>query len=125
MTSKFRGKIGYSLGPREIAPGVIEDVPVEREYYCDMSRIGVNSRIGENILPELDITNQFSIMADAFALDNFSAMRYIEWAGAAWTIKQVEVQRPRLIVRVGGVYNGPKAPVTSPPGNSDGENQSG
>jgi hypothetical protein len=34
-------------------------------------------------------------------------MRYVEWAGVRWDVTDVEVQRPRLILRLGGVYHGP------------------
>ena len=46
-----------------------------------------------------------SIIADPFAYQNFHAMRYIEWMGAKWKITKVNVQSPRLILSVGGVYN--------------------
>ena len=32
-------------------------------------------------------------------------MRYVEFMGAKWKISSVEVQYPRLILTVGGVYN--------------------
>lgn len=32
-------------------------------------------------------------------------MRYIEFMGAKWKITNIEVQYPRLILTVGGVYN--------------------
>ena len=107
MSSKFAGPIGFFSEQVEISPGSFDDVIVERNYYGDVSRPGIRTRMGENILPDLDITNEFNIMANAFAFENFDAMRYIEWRGVRWTIRQVEVQAPRLILRVGGVYNGP------------------
>jgi hypothetical protein len=39
-------------------------------------------------------------------------MRYVEWAGVRWTVQDVEVQRPRLLLRLGEVYNG-KSPGPS------------
>lgn len=107
MASKFRDVVGYSLESAEISPGNFEDVIIERMYRGDVGRTGVRARLGENILPDIDITNEFSILADGYAYENFDAMRYIRWAGTYWTIRQIEVVRPRLILRVGGVYHGP------------------
>lgn len=53
----------------------------------------------------LNVSNEFSIVADPFAYANFHSMRFIEYMGAKWKISNVEVQYPRLILTVGGVYN--------------------
>jgi hypothetical protein len=34
--------------------------------------------------------------------------------GTLWTVSDVEVQSPRLLLRLGGVYNGPRAAPSSP-----------
>lgn len=52
-----------------------------------------------------NVSNEFSIVADPFAYANFHSMRFIEYMGAKWKISNVEVQYPRLILTVGGVYN--------------------
>lgn len=109
MGSKFAGKVGYSIDQHEISPGVIEDAVLERNYKGDVKRVGIKSRIGETILPELDITNEFRIVADAFMYQHFSSIRYIKWMGVCWAVRQVDVQRPRLVLRVGGVYHGATA----------------
>lgn len=119
MASKFYGVVGYAEDNIEVAPGVIDSVIIERKYYGDVDRVGVRARTSEDILPDLDITHEFSIIADAYANENFFAMRYIHWAGAYWTIKQIEVRRPRLILRVGGVYNGPTFTASGDPGDDN------
>lgn len=106
--AKFYGAIGYGT-TIETSPGVWDDIVEERKYYGDVIRdtrqLGEGTNLNDNIL----IGNSFSIMADAYAYENFSAMRYLTWAGSLWTVSDVEVKAPRLIIRVGGVYNGPKA----------------
>jgi hypothetical protein len=34
-------------------------------------------------------------------------MRYVEWMNARWKITSIDVKRPRVILTIGGVYNGP------------------
>ena len=107
---KFFGKVGYCVsqeGSGERA-GIWEDVVTEREYYGDVLS---NSRRydaqTESVLDNLNVNNKFSIVADAYAYEHYFQMKYIEWMGCKWKVTQVEVLRPRLILQVGGVYNGP------------------
>lgn len=106
--AKFYGKFGYGI-PTETAPGVWEDVIVEHEYYGDVLRNTRKSSEGEPINNDLSVGNSISVVADAYANMHFFAIRYVEWAGTLWTVSEVEVQSPRLLLRLGGVYNGPKA----------------
>lgn len=113
---KFYGIVGYcesveETGDRE---GNWVDQCIERKYYGDILR---NTRKWdsnqESINDDLNINNSFSIVADAYAYEHFYAMKYVKWMGAYWKITNVEVQRPRLILTIGGVYNGPKAGTPS------------
>ena len=104
--AKFCGKVGYAFS-REIAPDVYDDEVVEKTYYGDVTKNNRRWEKGTDINDDLNVSNTFSIMADAYAYEHFFAIKYIEWMGARWKVTNVEVQRPRLIFSVGGVYNGP------------------
>jgi hypothetical protein len=110
--ARFFGRVGYG-GTVETDPGVWEDNIVERSYFGDVVRSQRNLREGENLNNDLSVQNSISIVADAFANEHFFDIRYVEWAGALWTVQSVEVQSPRLLLRLGEVYNGPK-PVAAP-----------
>lgn len=112
--AKFHGEIGYGESV-EKAPGVWEDVITEKLYFGDVIRNSRQLREGEGVNNDLSVGNSISIVADAYANEHFFAIRYIRWAGALWTVSNVEVQSPRLVLRLGGVYNGPKAPAPSSP----------
>lgn len=103
--AKFYGEIGYGE-TIETAPGVYEESITEYMYYGDVIRNSRKLREGEPINNDLSVGNSISIVADAYANEHFHAIRYIKWAGALWTVSDVEVQRPRLLFRLGGVYNG-------------------
>jgi hypothetical protein len=109
--AKFHGKIGYAQTV-ETAPGVHEEVITERLYYGDITRTSRALRAGEQVNPVLSLGNSISIVADAFANKHFFAIRYAEWSGERWAVIDVEVQAPRLLLRLGEVYNG--ATVTAP-----------
>jgi hypothetical protein len=55
------------------------------------------------------VGNSISIVGNEYALEHYLSIRYVEWAGELWTVANVEIQRPRLILRLGEVYNGPTA----------------
>lgn len=106
--AKFYGKIGYG-DSSEGTPGVWTDEITERTYYGDVIRNSRSLREGEDLNKDLSVSNSISIVADAYADEHFFAIRYVEWAGTLWTVVEVEVQRPRLLLRLGEVYNGPTA----------------
>jgi hypothetical protein len=109
--AKFHGKIGYAQTV-ETVPGVHEETIMERLYYGDITRTSRALREGEQVNPVLTLGNSISIVADAYANEHFFAIRYVEWAGVRWTVVDVEVQFPRLLLRLGEVYNGltPESP---------------
>jgi hypothetical protein len=106
--ARFFGRVGYGENI-EVSPGVWVDQIVEYAYYGDVVRNTRQLTQGENLNKDLSVGNSISIMADAYANANFFAIRYVEWAGALWTVSDVEVQSPRLLLRLGEVYNGPTA----------------
>lgn len=103
--AKFFGKIGFEHTV-EIEKGIYEPQIIEKSYYGD---IGRNTRRLQNsggVNDNINIANEISILSDPYANENYFAMRYIEFMGAKWKIESVEVQYPRLILTVGGLYNG-------------------
>lgn len=106
--AKFYGEIGYGDSV-ETPPGsgVWVDEITEFAYYGDVIRNTRKLDNGENLNNDLSVSNSISILADQYAIEHFFAIRYIRWAGTLWTVTNVEVQSPRLIVSLGSVYNGP------------------
>lgn len=111
--ARFHGKIGYSDASVEVTAGVWEETLVEYEYTGEVIRNARKLEVGDDIHSDISAENSLSIVADAYANEHIFAMRYVEWAGTRWIVHSVEVQRPRLILRLGGVYHGPVgSPVT-------------
>lgn len=105
--ARFYGLVGYGI-PTEVEPGVYEDTIVTRPYYGDVLRDSSKLDSGAVITSDLSVVNSISIVADPYAYEHFYAIRYVEWSGAAWHVSSVEVRRPRLILRMGALYHGPK-----------------
>ena len=103
--NKFYGKIGYAI-TIETTPGVWVEQIVERSYYGDVIRNIRRLQSSENLNDDINVSNEISIVADAFANQNFHSMRYVEYMGTKWKVSSIEVKYPRLILSIGGVYNG-------------------
>ena len=105
--AKFYGVVGYAETV-ETSPGVWQPEITERDYFGDairnMRRYETASQVNDN----LNIANEISIVADPYAYQNFHSMRYVEFMGTKWKITSAEVQYPRILLTIGGVYNGEK-----------------
>ena len=106
--AKWYGVIGYAETV-ETEPGLWEEKIVERPYYGDITRNTRKLQSSGSVNDNVNISNLLSIIADPYANLNFYAMRYAEFMGSKWKITDVEVQSPRLILTLGGLYNGEQA----------------
>lgn len=103
--AKFYGVIGYST-TKETAPGVWTDDITEREYFGELTRNSRRLQSTDKVNDDINIANEISILVDPFANENFHSMKYVEFMGTKWKITSVEVKYPRLILAIGGKYNG-------------------
>ena len=102
--AKLFTKIGYAPSFEQTAPGVWEEVITVKKYYGEILRNTRRLDSSEKVNSDINISNRISIVADPYARENFHQMRWIEFMGTKWIITEVEVEYPRLILSVGGVY---------------------
>lgn len=102
---KYYGKVGFAY-TEKTDPGIWEEKISERMYYGDVIRNHRRRETTDQLNDNITVNNAISIIADPYADDHFFAIRYISWMGSLWNVTDVEVQRPRLILTIGGVYNG-------------------
>ena len=102
--AKFYGEIGYVI-LKEENPGVWVEQIIAQNYFGDVIRDVRNLQASEHLNDNVNISNQISIVADSLANNNFHAMRYVQYMGSKWKITSVEVQYPRLLLSLGGLYN--------------------
>ena len=103
--AKWHGNIGY-VETVEVQPGIWEEQVIERQYYGDVTRNTRSLQQSDGVNDNVNISNNISIIADPYANENFHNMRYAQFMGTNWNITNIEVQYPRLILTIGGVYNG-------------------
>lgn len=100
---KWFGRIGYAE-QLETTPGVWEEKIVERDYYGDVVRNYRKLESSGEVNDNINVSMEISIVADPYAIQNFHAMRYVEFMGSLWKVSSVEVNYPRLILSIGGLY---------------------
>lgn len=103
--AKYAGSVGYAIQV-ETKPGVWTKVITPKKMRGDVLRSFSLADIGDKVNDDLSMQNRISLIASPFAYENYSRMVYLTYLGTKWKIISVEVQRPRLIVTLGGVYNG-------------------
>lgn len=103
--ARFYGKVGYAV-PTNPVPGVWSDEITERAYYGDVLNDVRSLSASEKVNDDVRMQTRISIVADKYALGNYLQIKYVEWAGSLWTVTSVDAERPRLVLSLGGVYDG-------------------
>lgn len=104
--ARFFGKVGYGQDVNK-GNGVWDTEITEKNYYGDVVRDYRRQQDVERVNNDLSTTTSISIVSDTYANEHFSAIRYVEWAGTLWIVTTVNQEHPRLILQLGGKYNGP------------------
>ena len=110
--ARFYGIVAYgeTVENKNDLSSIYPDVWVEqittRHYYGDVIRNTSRWQQAGQVNDNLNVNNRISIVADAYAYEHFSNIRYVEWCGQKWKVTEVEVSTPRLLLTIGGVYNG-------------------
>lgn len=115
--SKFYGLVGYAttvekleeLDGELVGTGIWETKIVERGYSCEEIKSINKWFTGTGTNDNFDVSNQVSILADPYAYENCRYIRYLKYMGECWKVNAIEPQRPRLILTIGGIWNGEQA----------------
>ena len=103
--NRWYGKVGY-VDTVEVEPGIWDEQETIREYYGEWVRKSSKFVISGDTNDDRDVSAELSIMADSYADLHFHSIRYVEFGGVKWKVNTVEPRRRRLILSLGGVYNG-------------------
>lgn len=103
--ARFYGNIGFGL-TEETEPGVWTPKIISRPYYGDILRKFNKWNQSENPNDDLALNNEISIVADQFAYENASCVKWVEMYGTKWKVTSIEIDHPRMKLTFGGVWNG-------------------
>lgn len=104
INGKWYGVIGYA-NTEETEPGIWEETIIEKQYYGDLDNNRYRRQNNDYKNDDIVLYSDISIIADPFAIENYSKIVYVEINNQKWKVTSVEPKYPRLVLTVGGVYN--------------------
>lgn len=106
---RYYGKVGFLKDEieSETRPSRFEPEMEERYYSGNLLKNYASQQNAEKLVDDVTISDDLSIIADPYALNHFSSIKYVELFGTLWEAKSISVEYPRLRISFGGVYNGP------------------
>lgn len=107
--ARWVGTIGFAQQKEQTIDGVpsgvwVEEI-VQRKYSGDLLKHRIATQNSSEINDSMNISNQISLIADPYALKNFTTMRYLTFMGTKWKIRDIDVEFPRIILTIGDMYN--------------------
>lgn len=103
--AKYCGNLGFAV-QTETSPGIWEDTITEKPYTGDLLRFGRKSQQSGGVNDNPVITNEISILCDAYLNENLYALRYVTFMGVKWKVDAIGVDYPRMTLTLGGLWNG-------------------
>lgn len=103
--AKYAGLVGY-VTQEETSPGVWSPAETQRPVRGDLIRQVASSQNGDKLSDDITLGHRVSVVGDAYAFGNYYNIKWAEVHGQKWEVSSVEIQRPRLILSLGGLWNG-------------------
>jgi len=96
--------VGYS-STIETKPGIFED------EYREVSHVALvlssktawvrGARAGDDV----ELNQRLSIIPTPDTYANVGAIKYVTYYGVKWKVISINMQRPRMVLTVGGIFN--------------------
>lgn len=103
--TKFTGLVGYVTQEQKV-PGVWSPVDNPKKMRGDVIRQSSSNQNDGKVNSDITLNHRVSLLGDAYAFGNYYTIKWIELDSRKWEVTSVELQRPRIIVTVGGLWNG-------------------
>lgn len=103
--AKFAGFVGYATQTDD-GNGIVTESYVEKKLRGDLLKAVKSYEEGTKVNDDITLSHRISIVADKYAYSNFDKIRYVVLYGVKWKVTSIEIIRPRLVLTVGGVFNG-------------------
>lgn len=103
--TRFAGLVCYGEQV-ETSPGIWETVEKQVVMKGDVMRQNSNNTNNGSINNDIKLSHRVSIIGDPYAFDNYFNIKWVYIDGRKWGVESVEIQRPRIIVSLGGLWNG-------------------
>lgn len=109
--SKFTGLVGF-ITQEESIPGVWSPIENSKKMRGDLisssATNGNGSRIADSgkVNDDVSLNHRVSLLGDYYTFNNYLNIKWIQIGGRKLEVSSIELQRPRVILTVGGLWNG-------------------
>lgn len=103
---KYRGAIGYEVTvQKETGSDVYISQIEEHIYRGQVIKNSYRREAGEWLNDNIKVSNSIQIVADPFALAHCQNIKYCVWQNQKWSVTNIEIDQPNLILTLGGAYH--------------------
>lgn len=106
--ARFHGKVGFVIVSDNQETGISGEEVVEKTFFGKIEEHSRRWQSSDMVTDDLQMGNQIAIVATDYAYKHATAIRYCEFMGGLWTVTQIRVRKPEIVLTLGGVYNGKK-----------------
>lgn len=103
--AKYAGNVCY-VTEVESPPGVWRKEETVVRMYGDILRTASVFQGAERINKNITLQNRISLLANSIGMSNFYNIQWIEYLGTKWEVTLIDIVSPRIIVTLGGIWNG-------------------
>lgn len=103
--AKYAGLVGY-VTQEETRPGVWSTVENPVMMKGDIIRQTYTNQDNGKVNSDVSLNHRVSLIGDAYAFKHFHNISWIMFNEQKWEVSSFEIQRPRIIVTLGGLWNG-------------------
>jgi hypothetical protein len=97
--------LGFSERNTEVCPGVWKIMPTEVPHRAKLLTYNKDYDTSDEVNDDMKLRNRYEIVMKDKKLD-YQDMRYIIVKGKKWKVSALEFLDIRIIITLGGVYNG-------------------
>lgn len=103
--TKWHGYIGFGI-TKETSLDVYESIIEDHSYSGDVLRNYRKTESTNKVNDNINLSVQISVVANPFIFQHLGEIKYITYMGNKWKVTSADIQPPRIILEVGGIYNG-------------------
>ena len=107
--ARYHDKVGFLIFEDDQTTGIASSTVVERPYYGEVLDHTRRWDSTEHINDDLVLSNQIAITANDYAYAHMSSIAYAKWMGQNWKVTSIRVKKPKIVLTLGGVWNGATA----------------
>lgn len=103
--AKYCDIIGFCISEDQ-GNGIFKDRILEKRYKGEIIRQSANNVQNDNLNGDLILNARINILADPYTIRYIGTIKYAYYMNVCWKVTSFELQYPRILISLGGVYNG-------------------